>query len=138
MGTTTVSSTGLYCRCRRRIMYGKEVCGMKKHLRADLVEPLIWESVSEVRAEPERLRRGLQRMLEKEQEASVVDYEGEAYIWQEKLSEIKRKIATFQDFAAEGLMTRKELRLKVDNLELAREAAERELRLARERSEKLF
>ena len=35
-------------------------------------------------------------------------------------------------------MTRKELRLKVDNLELAREAAERELRLARERSEKLF
>ena len=119
-------------------MYGKEVCGMKKHLRADLVEPLIWESVSEVRAEPERLRRGLQRMLEKEQEASVVDYEGEAYIWQEKLSEIKRKIATFQDFAAEGLMTRKELRLKVDNLELAREAAERELRLARERSEKPF
>jgi hypothetical protein len=41
MGTTTVSSTGLYCRCRRRIMYGKEVCGIKKHLRADLVEPLV-------------------------------------------------------------------------------------------------
>ena len=34
-------------------------------------------------------------------------------------------------------MTRGELRSKLDNLELAREAAERELRLVRERSERL-
>ena len=75
MGTTTVSSEGLYYRCRRRIMYGKDVCDMKKHRRADLVEPPVWECVSEVLGEPERLRRGLQRMLEKEQKASVVDHE---------------------------------------------------------------
>jgi recombinase-like zinc beta ribbon protein len=137
MGTTTVSNTGLYYRCRRRIMYGKDVCDMKKHLRADLVEPLVWEGVSEVLGEPERLRRGLRRVLEKEREPSAVDREGEARIWQEKLSEIKRKRANFQELAAEGLMTRAELRSKLDNLEVAREAAERELRLARERSERL-
>jgi hypothetical protein len=34
-------------------------------------------------------------------------------------------------------MTKEELRSKLDNLELAREAAERELRLTRERSERL-
>jgi site-specific DNA recombinase len=137
MGTTTVSSTGLYYRCRRRIMYGKDACDMKKHLRADVVEPLVWEGVSEVLGEPERLRRGLQRMLEKEKEASAVDREGEAHVWQEKLSKIGRKRASFQELAADGLMTREELRSKLDNLELAREAAERELRLAHERSERL-
>jgi hypothetical protein len=113
-----------------------DVCDIKKHLRADLVEPLVWEGVSEVLGEPERLRRGLQRMLEKEKEASAVDLEGEARIWQEKLSEIKSKRANFQELTAEGLMTKEELRSKLDNLEVARETAERELRLARERSER--
>jgi hypothetical protein len=60
----------------------------------------------------------------------------EAHLWQEKLSEIGRKRANFQELAAEGLMTKEELRSKLDALALAREAAERELRLARERSER--
>jgi site-specific DNA recombinase len=137
MATTTVSSKGLYYRCRKRSMYGKDICGMNKYLRADLVEPLVWEGVSEILGEPERLRRGLQKMLEREQEASTVDHEGEAHVWREKLSEIGRKRANFQELAAEGLMTKEELRSKLDTLALAREAAERELRLASERSERL-
>ena len=28
MATTTVSSRGLYYRCRKRSMYGKDICGM--------------------------------------------------------------------------------------------------------------
>jgi len=56
MATTTVSSKGLYHRCHKRIAYGKGVCAMKKHLRADLVEPLVWQGLSEILAEPERLR----------------------------------------------------------------------------------
>jgi site-specific DNA recombinase len=127
MATTTVSGKGLYYRCRKRIMYGKDICDMKKYLRADLVEPLVWEGVSEILGEPERLRRGLQKMLRKEQETSAVDHKEEAHVWREKLSEIGRKRANFQDLAAEGLMTREELRSKLDNLELARETAEREL-----------
>jgi site-specific DNA recombinase len=137
MATTTVSSTGLYYRCRKKSMYGKDVCAMKTYLRADLVEPLVWEGVSEILAEPERLRRGLQKMLEREQETSAVDHEGEARVWQEKLSEIGRKRANFQELAAEGLMSKEELRSKLDALALAREAAQRELRLASERSERL-
>jgi site-specific DNA recombinase len=137
MATTTVSSNGLYYRCRKRSMYGKDICGMNKYLRADLVEPVVWEGVSEILAEPERLRRGVQKMLEREQETSAVDYREEAHVWQEKLSEIGRKRATFQELAAEGLMTKEELRSKLNTLALAREAAERELRLASERSERL-
>jgi hypothetical protein len=37
---------------------------MHKYFRAALVEPLVWEGVSELLGEPERLRRGLQKMLE--------------------------------------------------------------------------
>lgn len=83
------------------------------------------------------LRRGLPKMLEREQETSAVDHEGEARDWQEKLSEIGRKRANFQELAAEGLMSKEELRSKLDALALAREAAQRELRLASERSERL-
>jgi hypothetical protein len=137
MATTTVSSKGLYYRCRNRIAYGKDVCAMKKHLRADLVEPLVWQGVSEILAEPERLRRGLQKMLEREQEVAALDHEGEAHVWREKLSEVGRKRANFQELAVEGLMTKEELRSKLDALKQTREAAERELRLARERSERL-
>jgi site-specific DNA recombinase len=135
--TTTVSSKGLYYRCRKRIAYGQDICAMKKHLRADLIEPLVWEGVSEILAEPERLKRGLQKMLAREKEVSAVDHEGEMHIWQEKLSEVRRKRTNFQELAAEGLMTKEELRSKLDTLELAREAAECELRLAHERSERL-
>src|SRR5215211_1248979 len=137
MATTTVSSRGLYYRCRKRSMYGKDICGMNKYLRADLLGPLVWEGVSEILGEPERLRRGLQKMLEREQEASAVDHEGAAHVWREKLFEIGRKRANFQELAAEGLMTKEELRSKLDTLARAREAAERELRLASERSERL-
>ena len=56
---------------------------------------------------------------------------------QEKLSEIGRKRANFQDLAAEGLMTKEELRSKLHNLELARETAERELQRVLEYSERL-
>ena len=137
MATTSVNKESLYYRCRKRIMYGKDICAMKKYLRADLVEPLVWEGVSEILKDPERLRYGLQKMLEKEQETSAVDHGEEARVWQEKLSEIGRKRANFQELAAEGFMTKEELRSKLDTLELAREAAERELRLSRERSERL-
>jgi site-specific DNA recombinase len=136
MGTTTVSTTGLYYRCRKRIGYGKEACDMKKHLRADSVEPLVWESVSEVLGRTEVLRRGLKRMLEKEMDASPVDNEQEAHRWREKLSEIERKRSGFQDLAAEGLMTKEELRSKLQELELAREVAERELLLVESRAER--
>jgi hypothetical protein len=137
MGTTTVSDTGLYYRCRKRIGYGKDACDMKKHLRADSVEPLVWTSVSEVLGDPEVLRRGLERMREKEMDASPVDNEEEACAWRDKLSEIQRKRGDFQDLAAEGLMTKAELRSRLEELELAREAAEHELRLLDDHRRKL-
>jgi chromosome segregation ATPase len=76
-------------------------------------------------------------MLEKEQETPAVNHGEEAHVWREKLSEIERKRANFQELAAEGLMTREELRSKLDTMQLAREAAESELRRAYERSERL-
>src|SRR3712207_8733858 len=75
-------------------------------------------------------------MLEKEKDVSPVNTEEEARAWREKLSEIERRRGGFQDLAAEGLMTKEELRSKLQELELAREVAERELLLLESRSEK--
>jgi hypothetical protein len=82
------------------------------------------------------LRRGLERMREKEMVASPVDNEEEACAWLDKLSKIQRKRGDFQDLAAEGLMTKAELRSRLEELELARDAAEHELRLLDDRRRK--
>jgi hypothetical protein len=77
-----------------------------------LVEPLVWEGVSEILGEPERLRRGVQKLLERGQKTSAADHTDDANVWQEKRSEIGRKRANFQELAAEDLMTKEELRSK--------------------------
>ncbi len=63
-----------------------------------------------------------------------MDHREEVQVWQEKLSEIGRKRANFQELAAEGLMIKEELRSMLDTSGLAPEAAEHELRLASEHS----
>jgi len=81
MATTTGSSKGLYYRCRKRSIYDKDICVMNKYLRADLVEPLVWEGVSEILGEPERLRRGVQKLLERGQKTSAADHREDANVW---------------------------------------------------------
>ncbi len=77
------------------------------------------------------------RGREKEANASPVDDEEEASAWRDRLPEIQRKRGGFQDLAAEGLMTKAELRSRLEELELARQAAEHELRLLDDRRRKL-
>lgn len=137
MSTTTVGTKGLYYRCRKRVAYGKDICDMKKHLRADSLEPLVWETVSEVLKEPERLKAGLKKVLEEQRDNGQGESEAEIQAWQGKLSEVERKRSRFQDMAADNLMTREELRSKLEGLEQTREAIEHELALAIGRSERL-
>jgi site-specific DNA recombinase len=58
---------GLFCYCcRQRHRDGAEGCSHKRNRRADEVEPLVWEFVSGLLKEPERLRAGLERLIEQE------------------------------------------------------------------------
>jgi hypothetical protein len=68
------------------------------------MEVELWEAVL---LDPERLERGLNAYLEAEKEARV---------FTNRIAEVDRKGAAYQDMVADGLMEKEELRTKLDAL----------------------
>lgn len=125
-----------YYRCRegnRR----RETCSNNKSVRSDRAHPAVWDLVSGFLLDPERLRAGLERMIEEERVGGPGDPEGEAGAWREKLAEANRRRSGYLDLAADGLMDRDELRAKLAALGETREAAERGLRAVEGRKARL-
>jgi site-specific DNA recombinase len=116
-----------YYRCRKYQEHGDGGCTHRKHHRADKLEALVWEFVSGLLQDPERLRRGLEELIAREREGLRGDPAREASAWLEKLADVGRKRARFQDMAAEGYITFDELGAKLEELEEIRRTAEREL-----------
>ena len=88
--------------------------------------------------DPKQLRDDLESLIEQERQSSVRgDPEREVRTWLEKLSEIDRKRSRYIDLAADGIMSRDELKAKIARLEETRETAEKELKALRTRQEKL-
>ena len=121
-----------YC-CRKRYRDGAAGCSHKKVRRADEVEPLVWEFVSGLLKEPERLRAGLERLIEQERAAMRGDPEQEARAWLEKLSEVDQERRGYLRLAAKGRITDEELDEALSELEETRKMAERELETLRGR-----
>lgn len=86
--------------------------------------------------DPEQLRDDLERLIEQERQCVRGDPEREVRTWLEKLSEIDRKRTRYIDLAADGIMSRDELKAKLARLEETRETAENELNALRTRQEK--
>ncbi|MDP9454214.1 MAG: recombinase family protein [Actinomycetota bacterium] len=126
-----------YYRCSERARNGKDACTVTKMAPAGKTEARVWEFVKGLLLEPERLRAGLERMIQQEREGLRGDPEREAKAWLERVVEADRKRSGFQDMAAEGLITMPELREKLADLEETRRVAERELELLRGRREEL-
>ncbi len=123
-----------YYQCRQRYNNGPRDCTNRKSVRAEELEDLVWGFVSDLLRDPERVREGLEAMIEKEREGIHGDPEQEAKAWLDKLAEVDRKRSNFQDMAAEGLVTFDELRSKLAMLEEVSKTARRELAaLARQR-----
>jgi chromosome segregation ATPase len=96
--------------------------------RAEKIEAQIWETVSGILTDPERLRADLEEMLDRERQSSGRgDPELEKKAWMDKLAEIDRMRSGYQEQAAEGLMTLDELAARLEELEGTRKAAEQEL-----------
>ena len=104
---------------------------------AEPLEEQIWALVSEVLLKPERLNRGLRKMVEKERSVLRGNPEEEAKTWAKRLAEVERKRSSFQDMAAEGLITLEELRAKLNSLEETRKVARTELDALASRSERV-
>jgi hypothetical protein len=82
---------------------------------------------SRLLSDPDRLRTGLEKMVEEERAGLHTDPDQYAEVWVEKLAEANRKRSGFQDMAAEGLITFDELRAKLAKLEESRTFAQLEL-----------
>jgi site-specific DNA recombinase len=127
-----------YYRCTAgAYRYGSEECGAIKHHRAEDLEAQVWEIISALLKEPERLRVGLDAMIERERSAAHGDPEAQTRLWLNKLAEIDRKRARYQEMAAEDLIDLDELRARLGDLEESRRTADRELRALRGRQEQI-
>ncbi|MDP8938736.1 MAG: recombinase family protein [Actinomycetota bacterium] len=113
----------------------KTACHHRKNHRALDLEGEVWVHVSGTMKDPEQLREDLEHMIELERRSLRGDPDREGKAWLEKLSEVGRKRAAFQDMAAEGLITFDELRAKLADLEETRETAGRALATLRSAQE---
>jgi len=141
MQTTTITSSAgkvhHYYRCPRRVRDGKDGCDNPQNLRADYAEPLVWEKVSGLLKNPQRLRVGLTALIEEKKRRLRADPERETLTWLKQLDELAGKRAAYQDQQAAGLMTLDELGTRLAELEDVRRSAESELAKLRTTQEEI-
>jgi site-specific DNA recombinase len=125
--TRPLGYTYHYYLCVKRRELRKMCSCTQKALRASEVEPVVWAFVSGLLKDPERVRAGMDRLIEQERQASSAEPEREAEVWAGKLEECARLRAAYQDQQAAGLMTLEELAAKLEAIEDTRRIAEREL-----------
>jgi hypothetical protein len=105
----------------------KEGPGHPEDYRAQELEEQVWQEVRNLLRDPDRLRAGMDTVIEMHRSALRGSPEQEAKTLLEKLAEVDRKRARYQEMAAEELITLDELREKLADLEETRSAAERAL-----------
>jgi site-specific DNA recombinase len=126
-----------YYRCRKRNRDGAEACPHKRNHRADQVEPQVWDLISGLLKDPERLRAGLEEMIEQERAGLRGDPDQEMKAWLEKLAEVDQERRGYLRLAAKGHMSDEELDEALSELEDTRTAAESELQALKGRREVL-
>jgi DNA repair ATPase RecN len=110
---------------------------MSKNIRAEDAEHAVWSFVSSLLLNPEALREGFDEMMRRERAGNHGNPEAEAAVWLNRLADVERKCSSFQDMAAEGLITFDELRAKLAALEETSQVARRELAALQGRTERL-
>jgi hypothetical protein len=139
MGTKTTKPRGgdttyHYYACNRRRQLRKMCECTQRSLSATEVEGRVWRFVSELLKDPEKVRAGMNRLIEQELSERGGDPRREAEVWTKKIAECDRLRSAYQDQQAAGLMTLDELGSKLKELDRIRELARAELgRLQRRR-----
>jgi hypothetical protein len=118
-----------YYVCRTRYKKGVEGCPNGKYLAAaSKLEALVWEGITTLLKDPEQPRADLDVMIKHERRGALRgDSDREARIWADKLVEVERKRARYQEMAASELITFDELRARLLELDETRQSAEHEL-----------
>jgi len=101
---TNKSARYSYYRCIKHRREGDEACVNAKSYRANELEQRVWQFVSGLLKDPERIRKGLEAVIEEERAGMLGDPQRQPKVWLKKLSEVDNKRSRFQDMAAEGLI----------------------------------
>jgi site-specific DNA recombinase len=127
-----------YYICMRRFeLRGMCTC-TQKAIRAVDAEEAIWEFISRLLKDPERIRLGMERLIDEEREtASRGDPHSTAKAWADKTAECARLRTAYQDQQAAGLMTLEELGSKLSELDAMRRHAERALSALQDHQERV-
>lgn len=140
MRTTVTRKKGrvyFYYACANRRDGRARLCSNAKTLRAEDAEGAVWNLVAGLLSDPERVRVGLEAMIERERKAGRGDFSRDMRSWTERISECEKMRARYQELAAKGFMTLAELGLKLEEIENAKTTAEEELNTLRRRHVRL-
>src|SRR5215204_3560833 len=125
-----------YYSCRSRYNTGpSRDCSNRKFLRAEQIEEQVWEFVRGLLRDPERIRAGIERLIEEERIDAGRDPKRDAELWSRKMTEVEIERRGYHRLAARGHMTDEELAAALSELDEVRETAERELETAQARDE---
>lgn len=90
----------------------------QRSLAAAELEGCVWGFVSGLLADPEKVRVGMNRLVEQESTGSGGDPKAEAKVLAERIAGCDRLRSAYQDQQAAGLMTLEELAARLEELEL--------------------
>jgi site-specific DNA recombinase len=123
-----------YYRCGKRYRLGAHACSQGKNFRAEDTEAGVWNFVSNFLKDPERLRRGLDEMLDRESalnsRAPGEDEEG----WLKKLSELEVQEERLLDLYLEGKLESDRYESRISQLKRSRKTIQEELEHIRNRT----
>jgi hypothetical protein len=93
-------------------------------IRAVSFEDIVWRFVSDLLKDPDRIRAGIEKLVESERNGGSVDTGRDALYWAGKVAECSHLRSAYQDQQAARLMTLEELGSKLKELEQTRKVAE--------------
>ena len=104
--TTTDKKRGYahhYYRCAKRNRHGAQhACAHGTHHRAQELEGAVWDLVCALLKDPQRLRAGLEELIDQERAGMRGDPDWEANAWLEKLAELEQERRGYLRLAAKG------------------------------------
>jgi site-specific DNA recombinase len=124
-------------RCYNRVRNGHGACPNGIHHRAEKIEEEAWAKLSTLLKDPERLRVGVDRMMEERRSVLRGDPAQASKHWRGELEKVERMRSGYLDQQAEGLISMAELKGKLAALDERRAVAERELREIAHHQERL-
>jgi site-specific DNA recombinase len=97
----------------------------------------VWDFVSAVLRNPERIRVGMDALIEQRVKGMRGNPEREAKAWLDKIAEVDQERRGYLRLAAKGRMTDEDLDRELAELEETRKTAKRELETLRSRREEV-